>query len=272
MNEKVEVFEDKTNFPSTEFLHINSCGVTNHSTAIRIYRPKGRVDFFLGFVKNGELIAEVGSKKIPVRKGQALVFFPNKPQDYTHLPSSDAQTFWVHFCGTAAEEIMKQAGISVSGRLLPVSPAETERIFRAVIKHHLASDTLSAAGYLLRLISSVSPAKEKGEGEGARLIRLEAENIAVNFFKDIDLDEAAERCHLSRTRFNHLFTKTVGVSPRKMQTTLRLERARELLSYSELSVAEISEQCGYGDPLYFSRIFTKAYSVSPSNFRKGFKA
>ncbi len=271
MNEKAEVFNDKTNFPSDEFLHINSCGVTRDTTVTRIFRPKGRVDMFLCFVKSGDLSAVIDGTPTLIKEGEALMFLKDDPQDYTHIPSPNSETFWVHFCGTAAAEIIKKAGITTSGKLLPVSPAETERLFRATIKHHLSSDTLSALGYLLRLVSSVSPTKETAEKEGVRLIRKEAESIAVNFFKEINLDEAAARCHLSRTRFNHLFTKVVGVSPRKMQTTLRLERARELLAYSDLTIAEISEQCGYSDPLYFSRVFTKNCLVSPSEFRKGFK-
>ena len=55
MNEKVEIFKDKTNFSSNEFLHINSCGATNDTAFTRVYRPLGRVDFFLCLVKRAVL-------------------------------------------------------------------------------------------------------------------------------------------------------------------------------------------------------------------------
>ncbi len=271
MNKKVEIFKDLTNFPSDEFLHINSCGFTRDRKETRIYRPCGRVDVFICLVRNGVVSAEIDRERLLIKEGEVLVFLKNEPQDYTHIPDPVVETCWIHFCGKADDEIIKKAGISRSGRYLPSSPAETERLFRATIRHHLAGDELSAIGYLLRLISSVSPLKEKADSEVRRLIRREAEGIAARFTREIDLDEAAARCNISRSRFTHLFTETMGISPRRMQTELRIEKARELLAYSDLTVAEIAEQCGYGDPLYFSRIFAGTVGVSPSHFRKGFK-
>ncbi len=271
MNEKVKIFEDKTNFSSDEFLHINSCGFTRDRAQLRIYRPSGRVDIFISLVQKSPMLARIKGENVIIKEGEVLVFLKDEPQDYTHIPDPVSETCWVHFCGTAADELIKKAGITASGRYLPVSPSETERLFRLVVRYHLAGDDLSAVSYLMRLVSSISPTTEKTDSTVRRLIRKEAENIAVRFTREIDLDEAAARCNISRTRFTHLFTEVMGTSPRKMQTELRIEKARELLAFSDLSVAEISEQCGYSDPLYFSRLFTKLNSVSPVKFRKGFK-
>lgn len=270
MNEKVEIFKDKTNFPSDEFLHINSCGFACDKAKLRIYRPSGRVDIFMCLVQKSPMLARIKGEDAVINEGEVLVYLKDEPQDYTHLPAPVSESYWVHFCGTAAEELIKKAGITRSGRFVPVSPAETERLFRLVIRHDLAGDGLSAISYLIRLLSSLSPDTEKSDSMVRRLIRKEAENIALKFTGEIDLDLAADRCNISRTRFTHLFTEVMGISPRRMQTNLRIEKARELLAYSDLSVAEISEQCGYNDPLYFSRIFTKTCAVSPSEFRKGF--
>ncbi len=271
MNEKVEIFKDKTNFPSDEFLHINSCGFTRDKAKVRVYRPNGRVDIFICLIKKGTTLAEIGNETVPANEGEVLVYLKDEPQDYTHISAPVSETCWIHFCGTAAEELIKKASITRSGKYVPVSSAETERLFRLVIRHHLSGDELSALSYLVRLVSSVSPDMEKADSTVRRLIRKEAENIAIRFTGEIDLDESAARCNISRTRFTHLFTEVMGISPRKMQTNLRIEKARELLAYSDLSIAEISEQCGYRDPLYFSRIFTKICTTSPTEFRKGFK-
>lgn len=271
MNEKVKVFKDKTNFTSDEFLHINSCGFTTDKVKNHIFRPKGRVDIFISLIRKGSTLAKIGNETTIAGEGEVLLYLKDEPQDYIHLPKPISETCWVHFCGTVADELIKKAGITASGKYVPVSPAETERLFRLVIRHNLAGDDISALSYLMRLVSSISPNNERSDSTVRRLIRKEAENIAVKFTEEVDLDQAADRCNISRTRFTHLFTEIMGISPRKMQTSLRIEKARELLAYSDLSVYEISEQCGYSDPLYFSRLFTKNCSVSPSEFRKGFK-
>ena len=48
---------------------------------------------------------------------------------------------------------------------------------------------------------------------------------------------------------------------------LRMKYACELLSYSNLSVLEISQKCGYNYQSYFSRQFKKKFGISPNDFR-----
>jgi len=49
---------------------------------------------------------------------------------------------------------------------------------------------------------------------------------------------------------------------------LRIESAKSLLISSHLSVSQISEQVGYPDPLYFSRVFKKSTGMSPKEYRE----
>lgn len=71
-----------------------------------------------------------------------------------------------------------------------------------------------------------------------------------------------------------LFKKETGVTPHEYLISKRMERARELLSgrltnrYSNYSVSQIAELCGFSEPLYFSRVFKKRFGVSPSEYKK----
>ena len=51
-------------------------------------------------------------------------------------------------------------------------------------------------------------------------------------------------------------------------TQCRMERAKELLSHADMSVAEISEVLGYENPSYFCRAFKKETKQSPSEYRR----
>lgn len=270
MNEIVEIFKDKTNFTSDEFLHINSCGVSKYDNKAHIYRPNGRVDIHILFHLKGQ-ISVLLDKEYFLAPGEAFIIFENEPQDYTFEPTNDEQeveTLWIHFCGSAARQMLNVAEIDHSSALYPVSPAETERLFRQLIRYHLAGDSLMALSYLLRMVSSMSPDKKRPLTESERAVRREAERIASNFTQEADLDAAAARCNLSRTRFSHLFKEVIGISPLRMQTNMRLDHARDLLLYTELSVKEVAESCGYADQLYFSRIFKESTGISPSEYKK----
>lgn len=62
----------------------------------------------------------------------------------------------------------------------------------------------------------------------------------------------------------------MNVSPYKFILSLRIDEAKELLLFSSMSINEISEQIGFADSSYFSRIFRKYTGCSPSDWRKRF--
>ena len=71
-----------------------------------------------------------------------------------------------------------------------------------------------------------------------------------------------------------LFKKEVGVSPREYLLNGRMELARGIIlgglsiRYSDYTVSQLAEACGFADPLYFSRVFKKYFGVSPSEYGK----
>lgn len=66
----------------------------------------------------------------------------------------------------------------------------------------------------------------------------------------------------------HRFRKVFGLSPRSMMLRLRMQRAQQLLLEGSLSLKEISAAVGYWRQPEFTRAFTRAYGVSPSEYRR----
>ena len=60
----------------------------------------------------------------------------------------------------------------------------------------------------------------------------------------------------------------MGMSPDAYLIQTRMDRAKSLLQDEELSVQEVAYLCGYDDPLYFSRAFSRLYGLSPSRFQQ----
>ena len=72
----------------------------------------------------------------------------------------------------------------------------------------------------------------------------------------------------SRAAFARRFVAATGSSPHQFMNALRIERAAQLLSETDRSVAEIAEQVGYASEFAFSRAFKRQRGVAPSIFRK----
>jgi AraC family transcriptional regulator len=85
---------------------------------------------------------------------------------------------------------------------------------------------------------------------------------------DITIEELARQCGLSRSHFARAFRESTGKPPHRWLMELRLERARELLSNSTLSLGDIAERCGFADQSHFTRAFSAAMGVLPSAWRR----
>jgi AraC-like DNA-binding protein len=77
----------------------------------------------------------------------------------------------------------------------------------------------------------------------------------------------AQVVNLSPSRLHQVFKDETGVSPAKYLKTLRLERAKELLEGSFLSVKEIRVMVGFGDESHFARDFKKHFGLTPTQCR-----
>ena len=81
----------------------------------------------------------------------------------------------------------------------------------------------------------------------------------------------AETVNLSRWRLCHLFKESMGTSPERYLTQVRLEKARLLLETEFLTVKEVMNRVGMSDASYFARSFKAAYGVTPTQVQKSIK-
>lgn len=78
----------------------------------------------------------------------------------------------------------------------------------------------------------------------------------------------ASELGLSTSHFRHLFRSATGQPFKRYLFSLRLEKAREMLSSMDLSVAEIARSAGFVSAAHFSRAFASRFSVTPSVLRR----
>ena len=91
--------------------------------------------------------------------------------------------------------------------------------------------------------------------------------IRDNYHRKLTLAEMAETVNLSRWRLCHLFKESMGTSPERYLTQVRLEKARLLLETEFLTVKEVMNRVGMSDASYFARSFKAAYGVTPIKYK-----
>ena len=86
------------------------------------------------------------------------------------------------------------------------------------------------------------------------------------------VDRLAAQVGLSRTVFISRFRRSVGESPMRYVTRLRLSAAAGLLSTTRLSLLDIAAATGYQTDSSLSKAFTREFGRAPGSFRTGLRA
>ncbi len=84
----------------------------------------------------------------------------------------------------------------------------------------------------------------------------------------VTVDDMARAAMFSKFHFTRMFQRTTGVSPARFLSALRLQRAKELLTSTSLTVVDISVLVGYNSVGTFSSRFSRSVGLSPSDFRR----
>lgn len=82
------------------------------------------------------------------------------------------------------------------------------------------------------------------------------------------IHKMAEQLHISPGHLQLLYKQQFGISCMDDVIDFRLRKAKDLLAYTEQSIAEIAEQCGYKNIEHFCRQFRKNTDTTPGRFRK----
>ena len=116
-------------------------------------------------------------------------------------------------------------------------------------------------------------AKELVSLEGERLVGRVLAFIEDHLAEDIRIGDAAQFVGQSVSSISHRLKKGTGKTFTQLLNEARVQQAEERICQSpECSIQEISEQVGYSDPFYFSRIYRKLRGTTPSRFRAEFIA
>jgi PAS domain S-box-containing protein len=96
------------------------------------------------------------------------------------------------------------------------------------------------------------------------------ELIMTQFHRDLPVEVLARHVSLSPSQFNRQFKARFGVTPHAYLRQVRLAAACNLLSASELSIAEVATQCGYSDQSHLTHDFVARKGMSPGRYREKF--
>lgn len=92
--------------------------------------------------------------------------------------------------------------------------------------------------------------------------------IRENYHEDISMEQTAEYVNLSAYYFSKIFKNKSGKTFTDYLTDIRIQKAKELITETNLSLKEVCYEVGYKDPNYFSRVFKRVTGITPTDYRQ----
>ncbi len=255
------------------------------------YRKKGTEpvhthDFIeIMYINSGEVEEYVNGKSFAARKGDLVFMNYNSVHSFK---AEDHVTYYnICFYPETFEKIINPENafslLSLSAfnelskgkteGVVSFSPAEQRQIqyiFEKMVEEQakrLPRFDLVNESYMNILITMILRKISLPEETEISIWNKLADYISDNLDADLSLEMLAKRCFYNPSYFSRLFKSKFNVSLVEYVSNKRIEKAMELLSDTELSVAAISSACGFSNKSVFYRTFSKVTGKTPNEYR-----
>ncbi|TLV03241.1 AraC family transcriptional regulator [Dyadobacter luticola] len=251
----------------------------NHPASYHFDWEKGRViqEFQLVYISSGSGIFE--TETIPptlVEAGTAFLLFPNVWHRYKPTLDTGWEEFWVGFGGHYSEYLMRQECFKPESPLIKIGfNSELLNVFLRLVQtlkfEGVAYQQISSCLViqLLGLIYASALMTDQAQSYKEKLVHRMRYQIHENCTGVIDMEKLATQNGVSYGWFRKSFKEVTGTSPGQYHLNLKIEKACEMLRETSFSISEIAYKAGFESEFYFSRIFRKKMTVTPSAYREG---
>lgn len=263
---------------SSSFVNVNSCARVHLIDKDRpTEREKGRSDYLLMYNARGKCYATVDGVQYTVGQNEAFLYHPHEPQNYCFYKKDKTINYWVHFTGVEIDNIISSLGLSdVHYLKLNLDPFEIENMFSRICREFNQKDVFYeeiCSGLLIAILSIMSRSLTKKSE--AKMSYDFVEYILGEFHSSprehYVIEDLAEEYSITTNHLIKTFKNATGKTPKQYMIYYKMNKAKELLLYTDNTLSEIAASVGYPSISYFSRLFKKNFGVSPTEFRKGKK-
>ena len=231
-------------------------------------------EYQLIYISSGHGVFESAqTEKIKIEGGQVILLFPGIWHRYKPNRASGWHENWVSFTGDAARRIMVEyftpakpiIQLGHVHELINLISSTAELLQKADegYQHRATARVMEA----LAIIEPRRPMPDNRESAYAAKIQKARVYLTENFEQVIDMYALAKHHGISYSLFRRLFKTHTGRAPQKYLIDIRIDKARELLRHTDLSVSEIAQKTGFSSIYFFSRLFKRWEGRCPVGYR-----
>lgn len=260
---------------SEQLIGINGCGELRVSADSHIRRYAGRNDYQLIYICEGHCVVTINGTVRIAYPGDCILYRPGEIQDYLLPKNVQPRTYWIHFNGDACRKLFETLSLQDVCLVKTEQNREIEHLVSRVCQHYnlktpnhewICSGLMQS---ILALLSNeVHKENQHGSGKGKEKISELISRVKMVPNLNITVSECAAFCNMSKPHFTRVFKQVTGMPPVQFMLCIRIDRAKELLDFTDQSIADIAEASGFSDQNYFARTFRRFVGISPTEYRR----
>lgn len=265
-----------TTYARTHYLYVQETG-SLQSIEPHVSKREDLASLLFFIVTKGSGTLTIRDKKYPIHTGDCI--FINCLEEYSHESSKEDpwELSWVHFYGRDALELYRH--YKEQGGLFLFHPLDTAP-FSHTLKALFDAQSLKGSFYELKChklltdivtacyLESAAAAKRTDTDSTQEKILAVRSYLEEHFTQDINLDFLSAHFFISKFHLSREFKKTAGVTIGNYLNSRRINEAKRLLRFTKEPISFIAAACGIPDVNYFTKVFTKYESMTPSQYRK----
>ena len=213
-------------------------------------------------------------REIILREGDMFLLFPGVWHTYYPVGGSSWNEFWIDFEGSIPAGWMERSLLSPGEPIFKVGIREgitvlfkdaidlamTQKAGYQPLLGSIAHHILCSAMYYDKYHCNSMPSADRAIGR--------ARVIVDQQLATIDPETMAAQVGIGYSKFRKMFREYTGFSPGQYIAEMKMNRAKEMLQSTEMSVKEIALSLGYEDYDYFTTAFKRHTGMRPSEYRE----
>lgn len=249
-----------------------------HADGYYFHVEEGRElnEYQLLYITEGKgVFTSTHQQETELNEGDMFLLFPGEWHTYHPDPETGWKSYWIGFKGKNIDE---RVGLRFLLREKPIyhigfssvivqlyeSAYATATAEEAYSQQLLAGIVNHLIGMMYSLERNIELNKSHAHVDMVNRARL---RIREALESSLTIQQVAEELGVSYSNFRKLFKEYTGLSPAAYQQDLKLQRAKELLKTTNLSIKEIAYRLNFDSPDYFSAKFKIKTGRKPSEMR-----
>lgn len=227
-------------------------------------------NFLLMYIKRGECIIELNDQVFRALPGQIVFLDCYHPHTYKSTVPWECE--WLHFDGRSARDFYQAITNGTSPVISLKDTYRFERYLHKIYLHfreHLPLKEALLNNYIVNMLTElfVSRDRESPEAISGGIIEDTIAYINNHLTEILSLNDLASQASLSPFYFSRLFKKETGFSPHEYVILSRINNAKYLLNFPELSIKDVCFKTGFSSESSFCTTFKKSVGMTPSEYR-----